>query len=597
MACAGTFLILPGLIRLAPMIGALDDPTKDTRRIHRKIIPRIGGIAIAIIFIGIYLLQGHELKTSSGFIGGIAVLTLVGVIDDTRGLSPKVKMAGQILAMMLATLGSGIVISRIPIPLLGFASIENYNLRLFFSCFVGVGFINAINLIDGLDGLAAGIGAIASGGIAVLAALAGNIDLCLVSTILLGCLLAVLAFNSHPARIFLGDTGSMLIGYMIACFGFSLANSKPMGSLTAYSPILPIMLLVVPCADCIWVMVSRVIRGRPPFRGDRTHVHHQVLGMGLKHQYAVMVLLLISLIVTLITIGMRNQGDDVLFLTSVCFVQGIIGGIRFMVRAPSYRRVAIRILKIRRKLLSLVSPRLHPSTQSKSEHFQKINKVVLHSAFIGLCAMYAFGGLRRTELLGWSACTLLAVLFIVIIAVRNERHHFVFFISFGAIAFLAMCSDLQLRQYGYLLPIGILRSLIFLAFASACVELLLSQRLYELITTPLELLVLGGGIALILFVSEQRDINVAAVAASSLALFVILKACGGNNKPSHLPFLGVTFALTAFIILQATYCGMANPLPRLFNIKDEQKINQLTLIQNIGWTKEHSFIFKSSMGP
>ena len=162
------------------------------------------------------------------------------------------------------------------------------------------------------------------GHISVLAALHGNVDLCLTSIVLVGCLLSVLAYNSHPARIFLGDSGSLLIGYLTSFFGIALTEPSNAGDqFQSYSIMLPFFFIVVPCADCVWVMIARMLKNRRPWRADKTHVHHSVLRLGLGHRYAVLLLLAISSIISLVAILFKDKSDDILFLLLICFVQSI----------------------------------------------------------------------------------------------------------------------------------------------------------------------------------------------------------------------------------------------------------------------------------
>jgi len=567
MACAGTLLALPTAIKLAPFIGALDNPKQDTRRIHRQTIPRIGGLAISIIFILIFLLQGHYDKHSLWFIFGIIVLIIVGIIDDTRGMPARYKIIGHLAAMLCAVVGSGLVVPYIPLPLIDKPPIYSFLIRSIITVFTGIGVINAFNLIDGLDGLASGLGAIAASGVAILAGLSGNIDLCLTSLILVGCLFAMLAFNSHPARVFLGDTGSMIIGYLIACFSISLVSNPINANGITYSPLLPLLLVIIPCADCLWVMGSRIIRDRSPFRADRTHVHHRILGLGVQHQHAVLLLLSISIFLTVISIILRAKNDDILFLTLLCLVQSVVGGIRFLVHARSYRRIAVKALRLQRHYTRATTPKDGIYVGTFHERIMKINNLVLKSTIIALCTFYSIGGLRPTELLGWGALGLLIIFLILIIFIKNKNHHFIFFITFVSLSYISLCSNLQIHQiHENYFAIGLNRILILTAFASAIIELSLSHRIHELISTPLELVIVSFIISILIFVKYQReDVYLPAVASASVALFVVLKGSAGSKTYSQLAMVSTLIALLVFVLLQGFYCGFQNPVPRLFH--------------------------------
>ena len=194
------------------MLGMVDDPTRDTRRVHINPIPRVGGVAVALVMALALAVQTQALDGTLWLLSGIGVLLAAGIVDDRGSLSPAPKLLAQAVAVALAMAG-GWILPSVPIPLLGIeltAAWATWPVTLV----LGLGLINATNLIDGLDGLAAGIGCVSALAFAAMAGLSGDVPACIASTALAGCLVGTLAFNSHPARVFLGDTGSMIIGFV-----------------------------------------------------------------------------------------------------------------------------------------------------------------------------------------------------------------------------------------------------------------------------------------------------------------------------------------------------------------------------------------------
>ena len=525
MACTGTLLVLPIIMRLAPRIGAVDDPNQDTRRIHKIAVPRVGGIAVAVVYFAIFYMQGNPFVENFGFLGGAILLFLVGIIDDTRGVKAIYKLLGHILAMTCAVSFSSIYFHTIPIPLLNIPNIHNQLVCEIVTIIIGVGIINAMNLIDGLDGLASGFGMIAIASISILSGLDGNVNLCLKSIDLLGCLFGALAFNSYPARVFLGDTGSMIIGYIITICSVNLVTFIP-NSGHPLSVYIPFCLLVIPCSDCIWVMLSRIVRDKNPFRADKTHVHHKILGLGFEHKYAVLLLLSFSMIFCLYTILLRDRSDDVLFLSLVCMVQFAIGGTRFLSHARGYRRIAIKVIRIRRQYFDSISDSHKPWESGIGKQFCIYNNYVLKCSFVALCGLYGLSGIRPTELLGWGAISLLLLLLIVLFIFKNKNHHFIYFALFTSLSYLALCSDLQLQDGISRLPIIASRILLLLSFSSGLLKLFIERRMHELLSTPLDLFVLAGIFIIIILVKQHRtDLYYPPVATSCITIFVILRSC------------------------------------------------------------------------
>jgi len=289
-AATVTVFTVPVAVWVARRIGAIDEPGE--RKIHSRPTPRLGGLAIYLGFLAGFLVMGLVQGLSARYLGllvGGTLIFLVGAVDDARGLHPWLKLAGQVLAA-LSVLPFGVGIAFITHPLhkglllhLGFWGVP---LTIFWI----VAVTNAVNLIDGLDGLAAGIGAIGALTLASVAALAGDKIAVLPALILAMALGSFLPFNFHPARLFLGDCGAMLTGFLLAC-GAVIGVAK---TATAVTLITPAVILGIPLCDTLFAILRRYKNGRHIFRPDREHLHHRLLAIGLSHRGAVLVIYTVS---------------------------------------------------------------------------------------------------------------------------------------------------------------------------------------------------------------------------------------------------------------------------------------------------------------
>jgi UDP-GlcNAc:undecaprenyl-phosphate GlcNAc-1-phosphate transferase len=271
-------LLTPAVGGMARMLGAVDRP--GARRLNRSPIPRLGGLAI---FLGIVVpaLAFLDLSGESrGVLLGAAVATVVGAVDDFRGLTPPVKFAGQVAAASIPPM-FGVWIDHVTLPFLGV-----FDLPALFGVPVSMLFIvavmNMVNFLDGLDGLAAGVCAIAGVTYAILALSLGSADPAILSAVVAGACLGFLRHNFFPARIFMGDSGAL-------CLGFILASVSIQGLLKTASTIvlvLPLLVLAVPILDTSFVVAKRLKHNLPIYGADRSHLHHRFLNIGFSQRRA-----------------------------------------------------------------------------------------------------------------------------------------------------------------------------------------------------------------------------------------------------------------------------------------------------------------------
>ena len=339
IAFAISFVTTPLAIQISKRTGALDIP-KDNRRMHSTPVPRLGGIAIFIsFFICTFVLravisEGYLSETDAPellvklqavLIAGTIIFVL-GIIDDVKGMRPVVKLIGQICCAALA-FALGV---RIPaITVFGWQFADETGVGLFVSFIVTiiwlVAITNMINLIDGLDGLAAGVVGIAALAISYSAYINGYPTAAFSLAVIAGAALGFLPFNFHPAKIFIGDSGAMFLGFALA----SVSIVSPAKGATIVAIIAPVIVLGVPLFDIGFAMVRRRLRGQSVFEADKGHLHHQLTRIGIGQRRAALMLYGISGIMGIAAIVLSRElylEAIGLFLIAVVFIFVLIWG-------------------------------------------------------------------------------------------------------------------------------------------------------------------------------------------------------------------------------------------------------------------------------
>ena len=322
LAAASVALISTPVVRtLAFRVGAVDVP-KDARRMHDHPIPRMGGLAIFFGFILSVLLFLPLTEQLRGMLLGAVVIVILGIFDDIYALPAKPKFLVQILAALLAVLaGNRIfflsninVFSSDPYWYLGWLSIP-------VSVFWIVGITNAVNLIDGLDGLACGVSTISSMTMLVIALMVSEPDVAVLMAALAGACLGFLPYNLNPARIFMGDTGSTFLGFILAVV--SIQGLFKFYTIISFA--VPFLMLGLPIFDTTFAILRRLAKGQSPMTPDRGHIHHRLIDMGFSQKQAVAVLYLISAILGLSAVVLTTSGvlKAMLFLLALCIAGGM----------------------------------------------------------------------------------------------------------------------------------------------------------------------------------------------------------------------------------------------------------------------------------
>ena len=317
LALAISFACTPAVRMLAIKIKAVDVP-KDNRRMHKVPIPRMGGLAIFagfLVSVLFFVPLGTEFRS---ILIGALILVVLGIIDDIVALKPKTKFAGQIIAALIPAL-SGVSIHGIVNPFVPgqYSTLGIFSIPLTVIWIVGI--TNAVNFIDGLDGLACGVSAIATVTMFIIAVLFGETYIALMMAALAGACLGFLPYNMNPAKIFMGDTGSMFLGYILATVSIQ-------GLFKFYAVIsfaVPFILLGLPIFDTGFAIVRRLLKGQSPLQADRGHVHHRLIDLGFDQKQSVAILYTFSALMGLTAVILARTNESKLIILAiavlVCF--------------------------------------------------------------------------------------------------------------------------------------------------------------------------------------------------------------------------------------------------------------------------------------
>lgn len=299
-----SFMATPHAKLLAEKIGAIDVP-KDKRRMHKEPIPRLGGIAIFAGFLMAFLLFGVLTPEMLGILAGSVIIVFLGVLDDRKPLPASLKLIVQIVAATIVAL-CGVRIEVFTNPILTQANeyIVLGNLSIPVTIIWICAVTNAVNLIDGLDGLAAGVASISSTCLLVIALMLSEANIAVFTACIAGACIGFLPYNLNPAKIFMGDSGSTFLGFSLACISIS-------GVFKAYAVIsfaVPLLVLALPIFDTTVAILRRIKNKKPIMQPDRGHLHHKLIDMGFSQKQAVMILYSIAGLLGLSAIVLTRFG-------------------------------------------------------------------------------------------------------------------------------------------------------------------------------------------------------------------------------------------------------------------------------------------------
>ena len=306
VAAVLSYIFTPPVKNFAHKVGAIDVP-KDARRMHKKPIPRLGGLAIYGGFLCSILIFGQLDETMLCVLLGAAIIVALGIFDDVLALGAKLKFVVQIVAaaipVCIGDLQIGLFTNLNPLSDTPFVHLGILAVPVTIIWIVGI--TNAVNLIDGLDGLAVGVSSIAAITMLAVALLTGNMPIAITMAALAGACIGFMPYNLNPAKIFMGDTGSTFLGYM-------LATVSIMGLFKFYAVIsfaVPFLILGLPIFDTANAIIRRVAAGRSPMSPDRGHVHHKLIDMGFNQKQAVAILYAISATLGLTAVVLTSSGE------------------------------------------------------------------------------------------------------------------------------------------------------------------------------------------------------------------------------------------------------------------------------------------------
>ena len=313
LAIAAVYVITPYVKDLAFRVGALDAP--NARKVHKKPIPRMGGLAIYAGFVLAVLASMRLSFEVVGLLVGGTLILVLGIVDDLKQLSARKKLLGQIAAAIVL-LFFDIRIEWISNPFGDMVFLDYLSIPITILWVVGL--TNTVNLIDGLDGLAAGVSTIAAVTILFVALQQNFWIVAILTSALAGSALGFLYYNFNPAKIFMGDTGSMFLGYMLA----AISVIGTVKSAATIALVVPIVALGLPIMDTAFAIIRRYTNGQPIFKPDKGHLHHRLLAMGLSQKQAVLLMYVISgcLGVSAFLLTEVNKIDSILIVIGLLVV-------------------------------------------------------------------------------------------------------------------------------------------------------------------------------------------------------------------------------------------------------------------------------------
>lgn len=467
-----TMLLLPPLIVGAERLGFLDLP--NARKVHSIGIPRTGGLAmVGGIFLATVLCQGASQSTWV-LLAATMIIAAFGAWDDRANLDFRMKFLGQTIAALLVIFYGDVLIERIAFwsdePLPRLVSIP-------LTLFALLGVTNAVNLSDGLDGLAGGLMLLSFSAIALLAHISGANDLVIIALAVMGSILGFLRFNTHPARVFMGDAGSQSLGFVAAVLAILITQRVN----PAVSSVVPLFLVGLPLLDTALVAIRRIRERRSPFSPDLNHIHHRLLRHGFLGYEAVAIIYFAH--AGLVTAGyfLRQHSDELLLLVFVGFSALVIAGFMWAARAGwSFRESSF--IELARPVSLGRTPWFRESPRVTRALLTYVSIAVLAYPLLGI---FSSNGVTRE--MGVIALILLVVLIAMYIRRRGAPFHLVERAGlYVACAYAGYLLDSASPALGWL---RVFDKAFFLSLAAAVLLAVVRCRGERFRLTPLDLLV------------------------------------------------------------------------------------------------------------
>lgn len=312
-----TFISIPKIIRVSYRKQLMDVP--GSRSSHVRKVPRLGGVAIYFaIMVVTSIFSPDMLYKVIFFTSALVLLFFIGLMDDLLVVAPRKKLGAQILSALAIVLGSNVRIESF-FGLFGIYEIP-YLLSVVFTSFIIVLIINSYNLIDGIDGLASGVGILISLSFVFIFFRLYDYPMGYLAIAILGSLLAFLYFNlSSQYKIFMGDTGSMVVGFLIAFMAIKFLNLSSMPwVMMKNSPVVAIAILIVPLIDTLSVIIIRIMKGKSPLSADQNHIHHRILRLGFNHVQTTLIICLANFVLIIFAYNIRHLSIGIMLLMLIC---------------------------------------------------------------------------------------------------------------------------------------------------------------------------------------------------------------------------------------------------------------------------------------
>jgi len=374
---------IPNIIYVAKRKRLLDMPDNE-RKLHKRIVPNLGGIGIFfsyIIVTSLFMDAGTVTKWNY-ITASLLILFITGIKDDLVQISASKKFLAQFAAAVIIVWFADIRISSLH----GFLNI--YQLPLWFSVafsIIGCIFVtNAFNLIDGIDGLAGTIGVFICTTFGILLAMQGNSGAAIMAFSLVGAILGFLRYNISPAKIFMGDTGSLIIGFSVAALGILFINSYQATSIIQHiiptaqgSLLIALSILFIPVFDTFRVFTIRILKGKSPFSPDRRHLHHYLLDLGLSHNQTVFILLVANILIVALSFGVQRYNIN-LAIASLLFVSfGLFSILYFLRRAQMAQPVHSVVTSMGNTTDNYFAPSATTAMHTPIHHTTSTNNVIV----------------------------------------------------------------------------------------------------------------------------------------------------------------------------------------------------------------------------
>lgn len=467
-----TVVLIPWLMRHATRLQLVDLPNE--RKVHSHSVPRVGGIAMVIGMLVPFLVWFPKDRLFAGILLGTAILAAFGIWDDRSDLHYRVKFAGQILASLAVVVVGDVCVAWI--PFLAFP-IDTWWISYPFTVFCLLAIINAMNLSDGLDGLAGGASILSFGLVGLMAFQSSSYAVVILTLAVAGSILGFLRFNSHPARIFMGDTGSQFLGFILGVLVIVMTQQVN----PAVSAVLPLLIFGLPVIDTVTVMARRLLAGRSPFAPDKNHIHHRLLAIGFSHYETVVLLYFIQFGFVTIAYLLRFHVDSVVMTAFLAYSALVLWSIHLLLKHDLVRRYDLSLTRLGWMVLGPVRPFLQRSNLPRLIRLTLLLVLLIYSLQAAL-------HIRQVPLDIAILATLLALLAFANLPTRSHMQWADAISMYTCCALLAYLgyiqgstTDVAVRLVDWALVI-VLGTLVLLAV------LLSPQRRFE--TSPLDFLVI-----------------------------------------------------------------------------------------------------------